>query len=323
MITFIALGYNIRLFVIGPFSFIKELDGWKIKIKLNNIVGLGGIVLPNITELRNEEQFFNVRKDVAKAMITAPIFSAFQCVISLFLALGVTPLLSKNIQSTFFTVFITSFFITMYINITSCINMGGAIGDYKAYRLYKKYDGFAALALYDDAMVSMEKERARENCYEAKKLMIIELEKMYEEKELSFVTCSIINIFLYEHICCNKEIPTIVEKYISYYVNNLDLYYSRIKFENYYVLLIHILFYISEKDINKARSLWDSIKKEIPQDKVGKYYISQITAKLYGSNEKYELCNKNEIRMSVSDSIMSVFENYYDDELKINHMICQ
>lgn len=101
MITFIALGYNIRLFVIGPFSFIKELGGWKIKIKLNNIVGLGGIVLPNITELRNEEQFFNVRKDVAKAMITAPIFSAFQCVISLFLALGVTPLLSKNIQSTF------------------------------------------------------------------------------------------------------------------------------------------------------------------------------------------------------------------------------
>lgn len=314
---FLKVGFKIRLFALGPVLLIKELSGWSLKFKFNPSIGIGGMVLPNIIELKTQGQFNRVRNDYAKGMLVAPVVSAIQGILSFLCIFILSKTVKEEFQSTAFTIFISSFFTCLYINITSVINIGGVVGDYKAYKLFRKDDGFAAYQLYSYAMLSTEKQNARENCDRAKEIMEITLEENFRRGVLDSLSCLMIDTFLYEYLSNDTPMPIVIEKYIYYYLDNIKKYQSFLIIESYYILLIHILLYISDKDIENSRLVWESIKSKIPKNKVGRYYTNQIETKLYYDEKKECLLRNEKIVISSIDSIMNIFENYYEDELKI------
>ena len=318
LLKFISMGYKIRLFVLGPFNFCKESNKFKIKFKFNSIIGVGGLVLPDITEIKNINQFTKLKRDYAQAMIIAPIISAIQGLISLLFILFLLPKTNETIHSTLFTIFITSFFSAIYINIISLTNISGAMGDYIAFKAFKYNDTFAAYQLYTYATLSTKKESVRNNSNVIKDILISNFKSECMLKNFDSLTCLIIDLFLYESLSNDIELPNIILKYINYFIENIDSFTSKIPFESYYIMTVHIILYLSKINIEKSKIIWSKVKDKIPNNKIGKYYINQIENIIFNNTTKTNLRDKNNITLSSIDPICCVLDNYYDDEIKLN-----
>ena len=317
-LAFLYFRYDILLFILGPFSFYKSSNKWTVKFKFNSAIGIGGLVIPNIPKIRNNEDFKKIKTEYSKVMVIAPLVSAIQGLLSLFIIIFFLPNFNKNIQSTFFTILMTSLFNAIYINITSLITISGLLGDYKAYKLFKYTDTFAAYQLYTYLKLSTEKKNISEDCNILKNIILSELEQRYKNKILDSFTCLLVDIYIYEYLTHNISIPMKVVDYINYYIENIETFYSKLIFESYYVLFAHILIYLSEKDLQKSINLWRTIKNKFPKNKVANYYIVQIESKLNNNISKSFLCDKKNIHLSSLDPIVSFLDNYYEDEIFLN-----
>ncbi|MGL5316480.1 MAG: site-2 protease family protein, partial [Peptostreptococcaceae bacterium] len=60
---------EMRGLIIGPFIFIKTNDKWRFKFKVTKIFFAGGIAIPDIDIIENNEGFNNFRRSFAKALI--------------------------------------------------------------------------------------------------------------------------------------------------------------------------------------------------------------------------------------------------------------
>ena len=84
-LAFLYFKYDILLFVLGPFSFYKHLNKWTVKFKFNSTIGIGGLVIPIIPKIKNEKNFIKTKTQYSKVMLIAPLVSAIQGLLSLFM----------------------------------------------------------------------------------------------------------------------------------------------------------------------------------------------------------------------------------------------
>ena len=72
-ISFVRNGIKMRAIIFMNFMLIKEDEKWKLKLIKNNT--MGGIAVPEIKGIKDEEDFLSKQKGFANALIAGPLAS--------------------------------------------------------------------------------------------------------------------------------------------------------------------------------------------------------------------------------------------------------
>lgn len=318
-LTFKILGYHIRLFCIGPFSFFRSEEQLHFKFGFNSTIGIGGIVIPNISA-KLISNIRKLKKDYSIAMITAPLVSFLLAVLSYFLIFHFIHKVSTQYQSSLFTICSTFLLVNMFITLQSLLKLGNVVGDFQAFHLYRKDDKFSISQLSFYALLSTERPRIRKNDDAIRNFMIDVLRD--EEMELeSSENITIIDYFLYEDLLYNRVIPEEINKYVKHFIESIELYTNKLVFESYYIFYTHLIYYMKKYEIEGYLNMWELLEKHIPNNRVGMYYMKQAKFNLF--EEDYIECNtlNSEIVISSVDNVLGILDHYYDEEILMNQII--
>lgn len=318
-LTFKILGYHIRLFCIGPFSFFKSEKHLHFKFGFNSTLGIGGIVIPNIPA-KLTSNIKKLKNDYSIAMIAAPLFSFGLALFSYFSIFNFIYKASTQYQSILFAICSTSLFSNIYITLQSLLKIGNVVGDFQAFRLYRKDDKFSICQLSFYALLSTEKVKVRENDDAIRNIMT----KILRNEEIkldSSENITIIDYFLYEDLLYNRAIPEEMNKYVKHFIESIELYTNKLAFESYYIFYTHLIYYMKKYEIEGYLNMWELLEKHIPNNRVGKYYMKQAKFNLF--EEDYIECNtlNSEIVISSVDNVLGILDHYYDEEILMNQII--
>lgn len=149
LFSFVLNKIKIRALYVLVFVLMrKENNKWKFKIYPKHIKLLGGIVVPNLGEIKTEEDFNRTRTAFSKALIAGPRTSVGYLILSIIVFILIWFLTNLNLLTTllFINAVITSL-MTILIVLTSKVNTNEIYGDYVAYDKFLTDDRFALLQL--------------------------------------------------------------------------------------------------------------------------------------------------------------------------------
>lgn len=322
-ITFLLNGQKIRMFYIFPFCFIKETNGIKIRLAANWLIGLGGIVIPELKLIKNHDELKQNKISLQKSLLSAPLCSALLGILSLLLAMFATDYVSVEYRSWFFLFFAANLLVAVYINLTSLLFFGGIIGDYAACRLLTRNKTYLLLQMYNYYLLQRSEVKTifrEKNSFFHKNMLAHLLEKQNEEPGSEI--CSLLDAVIYEELIrhtCSKEIMDVVSNYITNHMEQMEKYLPF--YEAYYRCFGHLIIYMYiNGNGDMAEGLWNKNRDKIPSNKVGKYVTAQVEMARTGIKNE-DLFLKKKIAMSSMDCIVSCMENYFEDELEVNWMI--
>ena len=314
---------KMRALFITVFMFIKENGSWKFGFKPNKITAIGGIAIPDVDSVKDEDDFKKIQRSFARALIAGPVTSILFGLISVGIVLTFI-LIVKNsyLSSMLFTIAFSIVMITLFIIITSFFKNEIVIGDFPAYKMAKIDEFFVAIQYYHYAFFSTNFEKVREENKYLKFVLYKGLAKKLEEKNLHIYTLQIIDTLLVEYLAgVIKEIPEELDNYVDFLLNN-DKAFNKVKdSEQVMILWFNIvrLLYINRCDKERAVELFENIKMMVDEENmVVKYKIKQ-TEHLLGIKDNSEyLKEKKNISISSADGLYKNFEGYYADEMKLN-----
>lgn len=317
LITFLSMGFKIRLVVISFVWFYKKNGKWKMKFEGNGSIGLGGLVLPVIPIIKTQTEFYNVKKKYAVGILVAPIITSIVGICSFVLAFFCSGQILPSNQSTFFTICFAMFLFAVYYNFTFVININGLLGDYVSYKWITNNDLFAINQLIE---YTIQFEDGIEICKNDNLNKI--LEDNYSEKNMeNSMLISVIDKILYASLAYEINVSEVVKRYVDYYINNIDIINNKIKFETYALFFFHFILYVFEIDKLKAINIWEKYKGSLINNDVNKYHITQIESRLYRyDNDQYLSIIKN-MRVSSLDYILNNLDGYCEYEIRINKKI--
>ena len=134
--------------------------------------------------------------------MSAPLCSAFIGLISLILVLCTTKYIGNDFCSYYFLFFSAVFLWSVYINLTSMLDLGSIVGDYSAVKKIKDNNGYALLQIYNYFLL-----QENEKKFEMRENQRYFMEKLYEagnnlslDKEDNSINVLLINAVLYESL---------------------------------------------------------------------------------------------------------------------------
>lgn len=308
--------YKIRMINVFPFVVVKEQEHINVKLVFNCILGIGGIVVPELPQAHDNKQIDNIKRTIRFSLIIGPIFSliyGFFSTILLF-QLDNAPIISQKYG---FPFLFTNILVSIYITLTSLICLGGVAGDYAGYVLFKKHKLFAINQIYNE--YSLQKTNIKRDM-RAQQIIFNEIVEVCKEKKYELISYTMLDILFYEWIINNKkEKNEFLNEYVDQLVmNNFSFFSDKLKFESYSRFFCHIIIYMClYYDYNIAKIYWDKNKSDISKSKVARYCYSQCESIFYNTNIN------NEIVISSLDSILKNMSNYYEDEEQLNKIICR
>ena len=244
--AFILNGIQIRMLSISIFSFIFDGEKWRLRLNRNNI-GVGGIAVPNLTVISNEEEFKKAQKGYANAIIAAPMVTLLLAIIGALLLL--INFLKYRIINPYLLIFGgTLLLINMFLFFTCFAKSDAVYGDFSAYSLYKNDDFFAALMMYQYAMFSIDYENTRINNSYLKKILLRGFEERVKDRKTDLFTVSCATTFIDEYLIgIMDELPKSIVYYIDYYYENKNQIIEKQETEQHRLLLLHIAYYFEKK----------------------------------------------------------------------------
>lgn len=313
---------NMRALLIGPLIFIKKDSKWTFKFKFTKIFSAGGIAIPDIDIISNEKDFVTFRNGFSKALIAAPIASIIFNIVFALLTFIFKSLFNSPIINHYMNIFLIMLSLaTLLITISSMMKNEIAIGDYQAYFAAKKDRNFVLLNLYQYIMFS-----TKYNTMESKSFLIENLDKYFEEASKSklidlYLLSSVDNI-LYDYLTDKIDsIPQGAKNYIDFTMDNLDLIYDKLKQKEVpSIFLHHIVFYLAFIKDNKVDAIefYSKISRKIKVDTpILKYYDLRANHLLGLQNNFSYISDKTNIKTSSLYELLSLFDNYYEDEYSL------
>lgn len=315
---------DIRMIAIFPICLIREKEGLKFHMAVSMEIGFGGIVIPEIPTISNQTEYESFQGKMRVSLVSAPLCSAFIGLILLILVLCTTKYIGNDFCSYYFLFFSAVFLWSVYINLTAMLDLGSIVGDYSAVKKIKDNNGYALLQIYNYFLL-----QGNEKKFEMRENQRYFIEKLYEagnnlslDKEDNSINVLLINAVLYESLMRkNRDNTEIINFATELWKRNMDNILNRLQFEAYFQTFSHavICMHYNGKS-EEARELWEKYKDKMPCTNVGKYNSKQVELCLCGENIE-ELKEKENIKISSLDSLLSNINNYYDDEIYLNKLI--
>lgn len=132
--SFIFQGIKIRAFFIFLLAFVNNKDGFKIKIHLPFLKLVGGMVVPELPNIRNEEEYEIIVRKFSKALIWGPktSFLYFLLIMITFITLWFTKS-NPILIGIFALAFIVTMLLTILVMLSSKVHTDTIYGDFAAY----------------------------------------------------------------------------------------------------------------------------------------------------------------------------------------------
>lgn len=320
-VTFVAYGTEMRLLIMGPFIFIKKNNKWKFNFKFTRVFALGGIAMPNLGVIDNDEKFEKLRKAFARVLIAAPLSNIILNIIVIIAAtIGYKYATTEVWKNYILFIAVSTTFVSLFINLTSLIKNDLVIGDYRAYYEVLKKRDFAFVCFYQYLMISDKYEE------EHKKYLIenvsIYLEAQLNNKSFNTYAIGILDNIINDYLLGKlEELPNVVKEYIDFaFANCEDLLKAYTNPEHPLILLHHIVLYYSIEDCSKLKAveLYNKITSLIKHKTkvLGYYNLRSRHVLRFEDNLKF-LSQKKNIRTSSLFELFSMFDWYYSDEMKM------
>ena len=279
---------DIRMIAIFPICLIREKEGLKFHIAVSMEIGFGGIVIPEIPTISNQTEYESFQGKMRVSLVSAPLCSAFIGLISLILVLCTTKYIGNDFCSYYFLFFSAVFLWSVYINLTSMLDLGSIVGDYSAAKKIKDNNGYALLQIYNYFLL-----QENEKKFEMRENQRYFIEKLYEagnnlslDKEDNSINVLLINAVLYESLMRrNRDNTEIINFDTDLWIRNIHNILNRLQFEAYFQTFSHavICMHYNGKS-EEARELWEKYKDKMPSTNVGKYSSKQVELCLCGEN---------------------------------------
>ena len=145
LIVLLKEGIKIKAIYVLCFTIVKHKNGWKFAIYPSLLKLVGGLVMPNLPLIDNEETYDQTIKSMSKAIKAGPIFSlglaGFSIVSFIFFWAIKNPMMSG--LSLYFMMF--TLLITFLIWISSKVSANGLYGDFVATERLKNNSKFALM----------------------------------------------------------------------------------------------------------------------------------------------------------------------------------
>jgi hypothetical protein len=312
-ISFYAQGVKLRALYLTIFVFRKTEKGWSFIIKPKLWILFGGLVVPDLGEIKTDEDYEEISKAFSKSLITAPIVT----IIVLFLSLLTTILLILYSQNygligifLLNTIFITLLSV-LYIY-TFTLSNPMFYGDFVAYKKMKEDEIFRLTQISQYTMFSLtDSEETTLFLWNKAK----ELIKKTEINSSLFHTMLISN-YLEGVIHMNQQIDDEVDQkicklHIGHYLRS----------EQGLVLAYDLAYYhYIKKDVHKAYQIFNDIKtrqiKKVDPKMIE--YMKRKTMHIMHIEDQTEfLNNKDNLFIGMSWLFDSLFDPY--ETLKEQH----
>lgn len=324
-LTFRAYGTEMRLLIMGPFIFNKIDDKWRFKFKFTGAFFMGGIAMPNLEVIDNEEKFERFRKVFARVLIAAPLSNLILNLI----VIAATVVLNKNVQSEVWRNYISfiaigATFISLFLNLSSFIKNDLVIGDYRAYFEVLKERDFAYICIYQYLVISS-KYLVDDKKYIMQNICML-LENALEKKSFNNYIIGIVDNMLNDYLTGKiEELPETGKKYVDFTVDNCDeLLEAYVNMELPLVFVHKIILYFSLEEASKAKALelYNKITLLVKhKTKVLKYYDLRSRHALGLENTLEYISHMENMKTSSLYELWRMFQWYYSDELKILNRI--
>lgn len=317
-IAFICNGLKLRMIQVSVFCIIKTNGKYRMSFNLNSVTGLGGIVIPDVSVIKDQKEYNALKSAFSKSLIAAPIATLILAVVGLVLGI-----ISAIIQQDFNIYLKITFWCFAVVNtmltFSSCVKTNAVIGDFPAYSLCRKDSFFLAVQLWQYRCFN-------ENYYEIRNEKDYVYDLIINDiniERMDFISVSIVDSLLVSYLINkNIEMASTVKEYIDNIIKDSvrleTIIEEKAINEPYYVLAFHIVFYLYDIDKERGRELFDRLIRIVPDNLVTRYLIKQSEHKYAIADNSEFLSKKSNINPSSTISLFQCFKIIYDDEEILN-----
>lgn len=323
-IIFKLQSVGVRMIYQFPICIVKENGRYKISFAFNLQIGLGGIVIPKIPVISNEEEYKIIRKKIGLSLIGAPLMSVILGIIALALVCFTTKYIPDDILSYYFVFLVAIIFWSIYINGMSLLNLGTLVGDYCGAKKMKTDEVYSLLQIYNYFL--LQENKIKEITRTTQRFLIERIKQEVETLPLDnnsgTMNFLLADALLYEMIIEPKEHMLILTE-VDKLNDIISCIQEKFQFESYSSFLCHIIIYLKLcGNSDGAMNLWKMYYEKMAKTKSGTYRLNQTKLSLFENSLNVREFNKS-IEISSMDSLLSKFSNYYDDEKYINNMLAE
>ena len=309
MIAFLVTGTKAKAIYITGFVFMKKNNKWKFKFIPKMFALFGGLVVPDIGEIKNENEYQKVTKSFSISLISAPIASlvfGLLTFIAWLLLLFLTNAVVFIAIITIFMIFTTLF--TILYTLASLVATNQAVGDFPAYKRMKSIDLFQISILSQYLLFSSNLSEETESFIFDKSNEIIIKQNDFYNQNIQSLLISYIDGIVFEEKPRIDEIDKIIEKLNDTRLLSTEagklLYFSKLYF--LYALVD------STKAISNFRNREESISKM--QDV--KYQYHKTLHIMNISDESEYLNNKENVSVGKMSFVFEPLIDYFEEEQK-------
>jgi len=322
-ISFIRNGIEMRAIIFMNFILIKEDGRWKFKLTRNNT--MGGIAVPEIEPIKDEEDFLLKQRGFAKALIAGPLASLIS-----FIGLSIIGLLIIKVTSNIYIrsniiIFLSSLgLITIALLGTSFLKNDMVVGDFPAYKIAKGDKYFVAMQLYNYGYFSSNPERGRKENIYLRQFILEELRERYKKQDKHWYTISMVDTILVEYLAgFLEELPEVIKDYIDLILKRSDLLSDIGTNQAKEILYFHLIRFLHRNEETRAKSfelyeeIKDTTKANTPKRK---YLFKQIEQVLGIADNRDYLMDEKNIVITDMHCIYKHFSGFFMDEIKLNEI---
>lgn len=317
-IAFILQGVKVRTIIIGPFAFINK-GKWTSKYNYNKILKTGGMVVPVIPIINNEDDFLSLKNKYSRAILVAPLISLSIGFLSIIYVILI--LINKlTISSYLFVFLLWMFLINLIINLSSLIKTSSVYGDYPAANQMKNNYFFAAQQIYSYMYFMENSIECRKKSVWLVNYISKELETLIQHKDCKLnetIYLEAVNTIIMEDLIGFRK-NILIEDLCNYYTYNISTLTEHEKSETHKVLFIHILYWLTTKNDCYIRKYVDLCNNLFESKEIQNYYNKQIDLIINGNKNNKDLLNTRNIKSTALYSLYRIFEGFYFDELQLN-----
>ncbi len=302
--------------------FLKEDGRYRLRIRFNLVTFLGGIVIPDVPAVEDEESFTRYRQAFIKAIAAGPRASLLLLVLGWAFHLATFFLgLTGWWAATGYIAALSLSLTTFLIQLVSSLENEFAVGDIRAKERLAEDDFFALLQLYQSYIYSSDPFSFRQKSRYLAGRIDKGLAERLKERDFSHFTLEALHMRLMAHLAGEEEITREVRDFLVHLYEN-DII-ADLRLEIAHVLAHRMVVFIREHyGIEEAERFYRRIQSKEHPDAAAKQYLSRQAEHALGIADHGDyLLQAENVRYTILHPVLSYFEGYARDDLLLNRRL--